>query len=272
MRVVALVMVVACAGDSRAPDVGRDAERDAEEDAHDVGVDTQAWCMEDEDGDGIADRFEGSDTYDVDGDGVPNRLDTDSDGDGIPDEVERGDVEPCFPPLSTDMDFLPDFLDPDSDGDGLSDADEEAAGLDRLQQDSDGDGCQDFAEVELGGCSDPRDAFIPVTCGTTPAGRASFVVPEGSVRARIELLVPDGSQVTVEASSVVPAGAARIESGAFSDVAPGATLSFDLRTPDFFSEGPVHMVLESRLVDQDGTVLERGHAVLFGEGGCPLLI
>ena len=54
----------------------------------------------------------GSSAYD--GDGLANRLDTDSDGDAIPDAVEgTGD---------TDGDGVPDYLDVDSDGDGIPDA------------------------------------------------------------------------------------------------------------------------------------------------------
>ena len=44
----------------------------------------------DDDNDGIYDTYEGDDTVDTDGDGIPDYLDLDSDGDGCPDTVEAG--------------------------------------------------------------------------------------------------------------------------------------------------------------------------------------
>ncbi|NIA13282.1 MAG: hypothetical protein GWP08_04320, partial [Nitrospiraceae bacterium] len=64
-------------------------------------------------------------TFDPDGDGAPNYLDTDSDGDGVDDATE-GVGDP-------DDDDMPNYLDTDSDGDGYSDDVEEyLAGTDRL--------------------------------------------------------------------------------------------------------------------------------------------
>jgi len=64
----------------------------------------------DMDGDTICDAEEGE--GDLDGDGAPNYLDTDSDGDGIGDQIEAGDSDPATPPRDSDGDGVPDSLDP----------------------------------------------------------------------------------------------------------------------------------------------------------------
>jgi len=76
----------------------------------------------DQDGDGILDSIEGSDTaVDTDGDGAPDYQDTDSDNDGVPDAAEGiGDA---------DGDGVPNFRDTDSDNDGIADGVEQALGL-----------------------------------------------------------------------------------------------------------------------------------------------
>ena len=48
----------------------------------------------DDDNDGILDTEEGTLTDDFDGDGIPNRLDSDSDGDGCSDVIEAGFTDP----------------------------------------------------------------------------------------------------------------------------------------------------------------------------------
>lgn len=104
---------------------------------------------DDDDGDGIPNGVEGCE--DLDGDSLPNCLDTDSDGDGIPDREECPE-QPC---RDTDGDGIPDFLDRDSDNDGLSDKKEKENGTDPLKHDTDGDGDDDLAEIAYG--SDPLD-------------------------------------------------------------------------------------------------------------------
>ncbi|MEP4534294.1 MAG: NPCBM/NEW2 domain-containing protein [Cyclobacteriaceae bacterium] len=99
----------------------------------------------DSDRDGIADTIEG--TGDLDGDGMPNYLDTDSDGDGIPDSTE-GNVD-------SDNDRKPDYLDFDSDGDNILDEVETIFDADSdnipnyLDTDSDGDGIPDLIEGDV---------------------------------------------------------------------------------------------------------------------------
>jgi len=97
----------------------------------------------DSDADRIPDNLEGE--GDFDGDGIPNRLDTDADGDGILDRIEGyGDA---------DKDGKPNFLDLDSDGDTIPDKLEGAADADAdgkpnfLDSDSDGDGIPDKEEA-----------------------------------------------------------------------------------------------------------------------------
>ncbi len=142
----------------------------------------------DADGDGIADVDEGS--ADVDGDGIPNRLDDDSDGDGYSDADEAGDG---VSPRDTDRDGVPDFLDIDADGDGAFDESERlgpdgtAATGDETDPgvpDSDGDGFSDGGEAASG--SNPADA------GRIPNG-VYAVLREGAtkvVRVQLRTTIP----------------------------------------------------------------------------------
>jgi hypothetical protein len=59
---------------------------------------------DDQDGDGIPDNLERA--GDMDGDNLPNFLDTDADGDGASDALEGG--------VDSDNDGRPDYLDPDT--------------------------------------------------------------------------------------------------------------------------------------------------------------
>ena len=137
------------------PDVPADTPADETAgDTADVPVDIPgedtAPCTSqpDEDGDTIADRYEGS--GDTDGDTVPNAQDQDSDNDTLSDYDENDVHDTCQLPRNSDTDDIPDFLDPDSDNDGVSDMDETAAGTDPLQQDTDGDGVSDLVEAVYG--------------------------------------------------------------------------------------------------------------------------
>jgi hypothetical protein len=131
-------------------DTGSDTTSDTEADTDDpvetciCGPDDQ-----DDDGDGIPNGVEGCE--DMNNNGLPNCLDTDSDGDGVSDSQEC----PGQPCRDTDGDGTPDFLDRDSDNDGLSDKKEKENGTDPLSHDTDGDGDDDLAEIAYG--SNPLD-------------------------------------------------------------------------------------------------------------------
>ena len=114
----------------------------------------QVCNLEDQDGDNIADIYEGD--GDVDNDGIPNKLDDDSDGDGIPDRIEGGTDSPCEYPRSSDDDGKPDYIDLDSDGDNLSDREEVEWGSNPYSADTDGDGYNDLTEYIAG--TDPNRA------------------------------------------------------------------------------------------------------------------
>jgi hypothetical protein len=120
------------------------------------------------DGDGIADAVEG--TGDADGDGIPNREDTDSDGDGTDDATENAGGTACGP-ADSDDDTTPDYLDRDSDNDGLPDAEEITVGTDPRNADTDGDGVTDLGEVR-GTMTDPTDP-----ASTIPPGDFFVVLP-----------------------------------------------------------------------------------------------
>ena len=125
----------------------------------------------DADGDGISNKSECPEfpCQDLDGDDLPDCLDTDSDGDSISDSTECPS-EPC---LDTDEDEMPDFVDRDSDNDGLSDKKEQELGTDHLSKDTDGDNSDDLAEIVYG--SDPNDPNSKI-----PDGLFYVVLPYGA--------------------------------------------------------------------------------------------
>jgi len=241
---------------------GRDAggARDAGRDAGDW------WCTEDADGDGIADRFEGE--LDSDGDGVPNHRDLDSDGDGLPDAEERGEEEPCFPPLDCDGDGQPNFVDPDSDGDGVPDGEEVEHGLDVCNEDADGDGCPDAVEVRYGGCDDVVVAALPYS-EVRPPLEIDLVIPAdaGSTAARVELRLDDVPGMDpvppdflrgIVAVSAAPSDGANAVDDHFTDAAPGTTLRFALELMNesvFADRSPVFFCSTVSLV-ADGVVVD----------------
>jgi hypothetical protein len=113
-----------------------------------------AASLSDQDGDGIADVFEGIyDQVDTDGDGQPDYLDADSDDDGIDDASERGQGASDTAPVDSDNDGTADFRDTDSDANGIPDSDETTDDLDedgliaRIDLDDDGDALSDAVEI-----------------------------------------------------------------------------------------------------------------------------
>lgn len=118
---------------------------------------------------------------DVDGDGIPNYLDTDSDGDGIPD-AEEGQED-------GDSDGVPNFLDSDDqdgpaadpDGDGLNNHLEEALGSNPYMPDTDGDGVCDGDEVNVGQSFDADGDGIPNVLDTDDDGDGIPTADEGGV-------------------------------------------------------------------------------------------
>jgi len=139
--VAAAAIAVGCSSGNRPGPGGRDG-------GGDTGPVNRCDSMEDTDGDGLWDDYEG--TEDRDGDGTPNYLDTDSDGDGLADNVERGEQSGCAA-RNSDEDGYPDYLDNDSDNDGLSDREEtDIFFTDPYRDDTDGDGYSDAAEVATG--------------------------------------------------------------------------------------------------------------------------
>ncbi|WP_230592155.1 hypothetical protein [Gallibacterium anatis] len=104
----------------------------------------------DTNGDGVNDGDE-----DSDGDGKPNKDESDADSDKITDKDGNGKSDITegkdengnqTKPKDTDGDGTPDYKDTDIDGDGVNNADENAAGLDPRNPDSNGDGVNDGDE------------------------------------------------------------------------------------------------------------------------------
>ncbi len=136
--------------------IGSDQDGDGIDDAFDVDLTGGT----DADGNGIDDAHEPAD---VDQDGIPNYVDTDSDNDTIPDVVEGvGD---------DDGDGIPNYLDnhddspknTDTDGDGIPDVvegtqDSDGDGTpDYLDSDSDNDGAPDTLEAGVTGMDSDND-------------------------------------------------------------------------------------------------------------------
>ena len=268
---------------------GREHDRDAdtpdasEADAR-VLTDAEmwAWCDADADGDGIPDRFEMG--GDADGDGIPSLDDEDSDGDGISDRDEAAPrPDRCMYPVDSDGDGIGDWLDPDSDGDGLTDRDEHERGLDPRADDSDADGCVDPAEIFLDGCSDPRDAIVPIGCDVGMEGRATFVIGEsfpagGTVGLAIEAL-PKGPSfdplgIRWQALAASPAGSAQPEGDHFVAVDPGARLTFSILsdTGGATAVGTMLFVLVLMQEAPERREIERSRLLVHGESSCMVLI
>ncbi|GAB5546159.1 MAG: hypothetical protein SangKO_059190 [Sandaracinaceae bacterium] len=119
----------------------------------DGGTDAAFRPTGDDDGDGIANLWEGEDR-DSDADGTPDRLDLDSDDDGVSDAIEGAGSTARVPPPDSDGDGRADFVDTDSDGNGILDGDERDADtdgdgrVDRVDEDDDGDLMPDARELE----------------------------------------------------------------------------------------------------------------------------
>lgn len=133
--------------------------------------------------DGVCDQIPGR--FDIDGDGIPNHLDTDADGDGVPDIVENGNGA-----LDLDGDGRID-VQIDLDGDGLAavvdanDADPNNVGTLMPVIDTDNDGAPDYRDLDSDGdCvpdSDPREAGAARTDRDVPTvgGECALVDTDG---------------------------------------------------------------------------------------------
>jgi hypothetical protein len=174
----------------------------------DAAVEPDAGCGDvdtrlDQDGDGLADGFEG--TADSDGDGLSDDRDPDADGDGIGDAEESGRRGPCRA-LDTDGDGRPDHLDADSDDDGLSDAEERRThGTSPYDADSDDDGYTDLAEVLLEdadpldpGRGVPEDDFYVVLPYLSPSALRELAFTTRVRRADVFFLMDRTGSMTAE--------------------------------------------------------------------------
>jgi hypothetical protein len=232
------VAVAGCGGEdgARTADAGMGTSLD---------TGTHAWCV-DSDGDTVADIYEVGDT---DGDGVDDFEDDDSDGDGVSDRDEAGDDDPCTGPAACLGVALPRFQMRDSDGDGLEDAAERERGLEPCQIDTDGDGCIDGLEGTEACAEDViRVVMRRGDPSVTQALRIEVPDGAGGPFGSVDLYFAelDGWQVLspdivarVEASSVVPEGAATRAGSLFTDVEAGAALTYTVTLqPPPFGEGP----------------------------------
>ena len=126
-------------------------------------------CIDDTDGDGVLDPFDlcmfGSDTVDVDNDGVPDACDDfiDSDGDGV--ENHEDLCEGADDGLDEDTDGVPDGCDEliDSDNDGVENDNDTCPGQDDgIDVDGDNipDGCDDLIDSDGDGVPDSEDRCV----------------------------------------------------------------------------------------------------------------
>jgi hypothetical protein len=239
-------------------------------------ADAPVWCRSDSDRDGVPDPLEGE--GDADGDGTPNHHDADSDGDGTGDaEARRTETPmlpaPCWSLVDEDADGAGDPYDLDDDNDLLSDRDEAKRGLDPLDEDGNDDGCIDGVEVRFGGCSDPRVESLMLSCGSENTINITFELAEAHPVLTLEP-APVGSggtwvTLTVEALSVSPARAARIEADRFEDVRAGATVTFLVRGQD----SEFHSRLRAFLLElRDETAVIEQRALIVSGMTCPVLI
>ncbi|MEC7523914.1 MAG: hypothetical protein VYE22_28795 [Myxococcota bacterium] len=237
----------------------------------------------DTDGDGIIDLYETDD--DFDGDGDENLIDLDSDGDGNTDEDERGhDGLACTRPRNCDTDMFDDYLDLDSDDDGLPDGAERMAGTDACLVDSDGDGCSDLDQVGFGGCDPAPLPVYSVECHgastevtiTLPDDAAVELTDEVALAlAETDGYLPFGGQFSVAAAvsaSHPDGGPAGDASGAtFTNVRPGATLTFTIRSNSGENPSPPTSVVTLRAL-ANGDEVATSVAVFSLPGFCPILI
>lgn len=155
-KALLLSLVLAAAGVAGCTEGTPPVRGDRDGGTADARSDVRCASEVDSDSDSLFDEYEDAYGEDWEGDGTPNRLDTDSDDDGYSDAEESGSLGGCVA-RDTDGDGIPDFLDLDSDNDGLGDAEErDRYFTDPLNEDSDGDGFIDAAEVATG--HDPSDA------------------------------------------------------------------------------------------------------------------
>ncbi|MEB5566898.1 Rib/alpha-like domain-containing protein, partial [Mammaliicoccus sciuri] len=94
----------------------------------------------DTDGNGVNDGDE-----DTDGDGIPNKVESDPTSDKVTDKDGNGKPD-ISTPKDTDGDGIPDNQDNDIDGDGVSNEDEKLIGTDPTNPDTDGNGVNDGDE------------------------------------------------------------------------------------------------------------------------------
>ncbi|MBQ0727612.1 MAG: thrombospondin type 3 repeat-containing protein, partial [Thalassolituus oleivorans] len=90
---------------------------------------------------------------DIDGDGIPDHLDTDRDGDGLSNFMEQtGGTDPDVPDqFDTDEDGIPDAIDDDIDNDGVPNQRDSFPLDGREYRDTDGDGVGDNADLDRDG-------------------------------------------------------------------------------------------------------------------------
>lgn len=140
------------------------------------------------DGDGIPNRVEGG--GDIDADGIPNRADLDTDGDGIPDASEGL--------RDSDGDGVADFVEIDDDGDGLLTIDEGTG-------DADLDGLPDYRDPDTevpapqGPVTVEPPAAAPDPEGATDAGNEPDVEDPGAEGPQVldpEIDVPEADEPT----------------------------------------------------------------------------
>ncbi len=167
-------------GDGIGNNADPDDDEDGQTDEHELTCGSDpldaSSMAPDVDGDKIPDCVDSNDDTDTDEDGSPDVIDSDDDGDGQSDKDELAcgsdPLDTTSLSVDTDGDAIPDCVDTDDDGDGVNDG-EDAFPLDATEDtDTDGDGIGNNVDPDDDG--DGQTDEDELACGSDPLDASSM--------------------------------------------------------------------------------------------------